>query len=265
MREYFDLDKQVMHLVIHKSMMVSHSEIDELEVMLRDNNYRNLVSCSKIKLAELIGDYMIMYKTAAFRDWKEYFEMDCRVSKHLMGNLIDFERTINSRVSHHISDLMANDGFSISERNAIIQVIRTSQKRRLGLKPNQRLRNAYDGSRTWEFVAKMTFGEMKQLLFWLHDNKSEIYLEIIKEHSFLKNPNNSKKRIDELNRFRNNLFHFRPLNVYITHGDQRRGRYRVLNNKFRKDAVKFILRLNQNKAISFEVDEIVLNSDNYIK
>jgi len=58
-REYFDLDKQIVHLAIDKSVMFERAEIDVAEEMLRDNNYRNFVSCSKIKFAELIGGNLV--------------------------------------------------------------------------------------------------------------------------------------------------------------------------------------------------------------
>ena len=54
MQEYFDLNKQIVHLAIHKSVM-----FELAEKMLHDSNYRNFVSCSKIKYAELIGDSLV--------------------------------------------------------------------------------------------------------------------------------------------------------------------------------------------------------------
>lgn len=265
MREYFDLSRQIVHLAIDKSVMFERAEIDIAEELLRDNNYRNFVSCSKIKFAELISDKLIMYKTASFKEWKAYFEMDCRVSKHLMGNLISFEKSINSRVSHHISKLMANNQLTNFEKNAVVQIIQSSQRRRLGLKANQKLRNAYNGERTWEFLPQMTFGEMKQLLIWFFDHKRSIYLEITKGYRFLKNMKYAKERIEEINKLRNNLFHCRPLNVYITHGNSRPGGRRAINNKFRKEAVDFALKLRPNREISVAVRQIFENSDNYTK
>lgn len=40
MRECFDLDEQVIHLVIN--IMLGSSEMGEPEMVLRDNNYRSL-------------------------------------------------------------------------------------------------------------------------------------------------------------------------------------------------------------------------------
>jgi len=198
-----------------------------------------------------------MYKTASFKDWRAYFEMDSRVSKHLMGNLIDFERTINSRVSHHISALISGGQLSNFERNAVIQIISQLKDRRDVAFSN------YDGNETWYYVPKMTLGEMKELLFWLYDHRRKIYFEIVKEYRFLQNKKWAKVRFDEINRLRNNLFHFRPLNVYITHGNQGWGG--KLNNKFRKEAVNFICHLNRTQIITHEIKEVFENSDNYVK
>ena len=263
MREYFDLEKQVVHLAIDKSVVFKGSEFRFVEVMLRDNNYRNFVSCSKIKFAELVCRDLLMYKTASFKDWKMYFEVDCRVSKHLMANLIEFERTINSRVSHCIAELIESNRLSNFERNTVIQIIQSSQRRGLSLESYQKLKNAYTGEKTWEFVAKMTFGQMKQLLFWLFDNKMEMYLKVVNEYTFLRNVKFAKGRIDEINYLRNSLFHFRPLNVYITHGSQNRGM--KLKNQSRKEVVNFIMHINRNQLIQLELEEIFKNSDNYVK
>ena len=52
MSQYFDLNKQIVHLAINKSIMFKHAELDEVEKLLRDTNYRNFVSCSKINFAQ---------------------------------------------------------------------------------------------------------------------------------------------------------------------------------------------------------------------
>jgi len=264
MNTYFELEKQVRHLLIYKSMIFSSfEEWEEIEKMLRDNNYRNFVSCSKIKQVEFFEPNLKMYKPATFSEWSDYFEMDCRVSGHLMKNLVKFERTINSRISHYISEMMIKNQFSNFEKNTIIQLIQSSQRRRIGLKPNQKLRRPYTGERTWEFLPKMTFGEMKQVLFWLLDQKKDVYLKVVQGYTFLEKSKYAKDRIDEINRLRNNLAHFRPLNVYITHGNTRSGK--LLDNQFRKDVVDFIYHLSREKQIGIELEEIFENSDNYVK
>ena len=252
MREYFDLDKQIVHLAIDKSVMFERSEIDIAKKMLRDNNYHNWASCSKIKFIELIGDSMIMYKTASFRDWKEYFEMDCHVSKHLMGNLIDFERTINSRVSHYISELMKSDGLTNYEKNEIILIISQIRNRK-----DVKFSN-YVGEATWLYIPKMTFGEMKHLVFWFYDNKRSVYFKVVEGYSFLNR--NIKKRFDELNRLRNNLFHFVPLTLYLTQGKSN-GKF---SNSERKKAVKWIFGIEGYQELRNDISEICFNADNYI-
>lgn len=259
MREYFDLERQIVHLVIDKSVMFERYEIDVAEELLRDNNYRNFVSCSKIKFAELIGINLIMYKTASFKEWKAYFEMDCRVSKYLIGNLISFERTINSRVSHHISSLMSEDLLSNFEKNAVIQIISQLKDRR------DVTFSDYDGDETWFYVPKMTLGEMKELLFWLKKYRPKIYFEVVKGYRFLQSKEFAKKRFVEINRLRNDLCHFRPLNVYITHGNLNSSNRKRMNNKFRKEAVDFIFRLHPNREISTAIKQIFENSDNYVE
>lgn len=57
MKEYLGLDRQVMHLAIDKAVIFELSELENVEVILRDNNYRNLISCSKIKFTELIENF----------------------------------------------------------------------------------------------------------------------------------------------------------------------------------------------------------------
>ena len=261
MKQYLDLERQIVHLAIDKSIMFEHTDIEVAKNLLRDHNYRNFVSCSKIKYAELISPKLIMYKTASFKEWRAYFDMDCRLSQHLIGNLIQFERTINSRLSYQISELMEKDQFSNFEKNMIIQLVQSWQRRRFGLKSEQKLKEPYEGNRIWELLPQMTFGEMKQLLFWFLENKQAIYLEIVAGYDFLGKPKTAKDRIDEINRLRNNLVHFRPLNVYITHGNQKR----KLNNKYRKETVKFVLGLNRNRRRQLELKEILNNSDNYVK
>jgi len=45
------------------------------------------------------------------------------VSKHLINNLLDFELTLNSRVSHYLCELMAGGELSDYERNEIILIM----------------------------------------------------------------------------------------------------------------------------------------------
>ena len=209
-----------------------------------------------------------MYKTATFRDWRNYFEMDCRCSHHLMKNLIKFERTINSRLSLIISEMMENGDFSNFEKNELIQMIQLWQKRTQRIKGHEQIKDPYDGSKTWELIPKMTFGDMKQLLFWIYDHKQDKYFQIIEGYTFLEEPKRAKDRIDEINRLRNNLAHFRPLTIYLVHGPTKykpKKRKQRFNNKYRKEVVKFVLTLKNNPQIAVELVEIIKKSNNYIK
>ena len=83
--------------------------------LLRDINYINLVSCSKVKFA--IGRFtsgQYEYNPSHFKDWVKYYRQDCSVSAHLMKNLLVFEKTINSRTAYYVSELLESD-----ELNAI--------------------------------------------------------------------------------------------------------------------------------------------------
>jgi len=263
MRKYFDLDRQLRYLIVDKAMMILKPDFGKVKNMLQDNNYHNWISASKIKFAEPVGSKWIMYKTAYFDEWQAYFEMDKRVSKYLMGNSIDFERTINSRISYHISKMMMNNELTEYEKNEIIQIIQNAQRRKLRLKSNQKLRNPYVGELTWEFLPKLTFGDMKQLLFWLLENRREIYLKVVKNYTYLKNPNYAKKRFDEINGLRNSLFHCRPLNLYLVYGNKSR-RQKVLENNARKATVNFVMRINRELMQEMELAEIIAYTDNYI-
>jgi len=254
MKDYFDIDKQILHLAIDKSVMFKHSELIIAERMLRDNNYRNFVSCSKIKFAELIGTNLIMYKTASFEDWKNYFEMDQKISKHLVSNLLDFELTINSRVSHYMSELIASNELTSRERHELVQIIKQIKDR------NSMAFSKYDGQETWSYVSKMTFGEMKQLVFWFYDRKPDIYAKIIEGYSFLSK--NARNRLNELNNLRNSLFHLTPLTIYLTYGVFRN---KKLNNNERKKIVRWISDIAIYQEMREKINEVCANSDNYVK
>jgi len=253
MREYFDLERQIVHLVMDKSVMFEHSDFDIAKRLLRDNNYRNLVSCSKIKFAELIGNSMRMYRSADFKEWIEYFEMDRKVSKHLMSNLIDLELTINSRVSHYVSELLESSRLSNFERNAIIQIVSQIRDRK------ETKFSIYNGKATWDYVPKMTFGEMKQLVFWLHGNKQETFFKLIDGYSFLRR--NARSRFNELNHLRNNLFHLTPLTIHLIHAKiSKKG----LKNMERRKVVRWISNINSYQEVRNDFDEICFHSDKYI-
>ena len=261
--EYFDLDRQLRHLVVDKSMMVAKEDFGKIKMTLKNNNYHSWVSTSKIKFAEPVGNKWVMYKTAYFDEWESYFEMDKRVSKHLCNNLLNFERMLNSRISYYLSKMMANNDFSEYEKNEIIQIIQSAQRRKLRLKKHQKLCNPYVGNRTWEYVPKLMFGDMKQLLFWLFDNKREIYLKVVNDYTYLKNTKKAKERIDGINHLRNALVHNEPLNLYLVYGGKSR-QQKKLKNTSRKAVVNFANDLNRNFMCDIELAEILAYTDNFI-
>jgi len=253
MNKYLDLDQQIVHLFVDKSVMFEREEIDVAKKLLRDNNYLNFVSCSKVKFAEFIDEHLMMYKTAEFKEWRAYFDMDCYVSKHLINNLTIFERTINSRVSNYISDLMSKDRLSNYEKNEIISKVIRIQDR------NDIKFSEYTGNFSWVYISEMSFGEMKQILLWIYNNRKDDYFQIVNGYNFLNNQ--VKNRIDELNRLRNNLFHNKPLTVYLTRG-------KIYNRKFnsrRLKAVNWILNLKSHQRLKKEAKDIYFFVEKYIK
>jgi len=234
--------------------MIGYEELKDAEKVLRDRNYQHFVSCSKVKQVEFFEPNLKMYKTAPFSEWCDYFEMDKKVSKHLIDNLLDFELTINSRVSHYLSDLMESGTLTDHERNEIIVFISRLSNR------SQASFSAYNGNETWNFVYKMTFGEMKHLVFWLYDHKHEVYLKVVDGYSLLRK--NVKNRFNELNHLRNSLFHLTPLTVYLTYGTVRNWR---LNSSERKKVVRWISDINVYQEMRDRVNEICYYSDNYLK
>ena len=110
----------------------------------------------------------------------------------------------------------------------------------------------------------MTFGEMKQLLFWLNKNDKYLYQKVTEGYSFLQTgkERKNKERINELNHLRNNLFHFRPLNIYLTYGE---GRSQWLQNKDRKLIINSVLNEDYSKDIKCIIGDFYKNSDSFVK
>jgi len=79
MHTYFDLDEQIKHLMIDKSLMIGHRDLERVEQLLVDQSYHHFVNCSKIKQAEFFEPNLKMYKTASLKEWCDYFEMDKRL------------------------------------------------------------------------------------------------------------------------------------------------------------------------------------------
>ena len=257
MKEFKKLDEQIQRLESHKKVVIRN--YDKAKGDLYNENYYNIVSCSKIKFAHDIKCSNHQYSETEFKDWLIYFNLDCSVSEYLMKNMINFERKINSRVAYQISKLIAQNTLTAYEKNEIIQLINGSSV--------WKQVKDYDGREAWIYITKMTFGEMKQLLFWLLENKIQIYDKIVFEFPYLQLTRNNKtlaikSKINELNNLRNCLFHFTPLTIYITYGKVKSGK---LKNKYRKRAVNWIFRLNMNTLIFKYLQEIFDSSDNFIK
>jgi len=247
MEDYFNLTKQIRHLVIDKSVMVSFKELGEIKKILRDNSYHYFVNCSKIKQAEFFEPNLLMYKTALFEEWCGYFEMDRKARKHIVNNLLDFELTINSRVVNYISQLMSSKNLTDYERNEIILIVSQMRNR------SEVDFSSYKGQKSWYFISKMTFGEMKRLVFWLYEVRRDFYFEVVEGYPFLNK--DVKKRFDELNRLRNNLFHLTPLSIYLTERDHKR----------RKKIVKLVSKLSTSQEMKKVINEICFYADNYVK
>ena len=252
MSKYLDLQQQIVHLFVDKSVMFEHSELDIAEKLLRDNGYHNFVASSKVKFAEFIDEHLMMYKTIPFKEWQGYFEMDCYVSEHLKSNLTVFERTLNSRISDYVSGLMASGILSNFEKNEIIVKVRQNPNRK-GVNFSK-----YNGEKSWFYISEMTFGGMKQLLFWIYDNRRDNYFGIIEGFDFLNKQ--VENRIDELNNLRNSLFHNKPTTVYLIKGN-------ISDKKKIKDritAVKCIAELRTHRELSNNVNDVCFYAKRYI-
>ena len=257
MKKFKKLDEQIKRLVNHKKIVVDNHRRAKSD--LYDGNYYNVISCSKIKFAQTIANNDHQYSDSEFKEWMTYFRMDCRVSEYLMKNMLNFERIINSRVAYQISKLIEHENLTDHERNEIFQLINGStvwkQKRE------------YDGREAWIYITKMTFGEMKQLLFWLLENRITVYAKVVFDFPYLQLSKNNKVpvihgKINELNNLRNCLFHFTPLTIYVTYGKSKSGK---LKNGYRKRTINWIFTLNMDLMIAEKLQEIFNHSDRFIK
>jgi len=178
--------------------------------ILRDSNYYNMISCSKVKFAlgrELNGKYI--YGESHFKAWVQYFKKDRNVSEHLMKNLLRFEQIINSRTAYYVSLLFENDEISDVEKASLRQAIK-----------GYRNSTNYKGEETWVHISNKTFGELRYIIKWLwKSNYKAIVGEIFEGYDFYRN--NFLRKLDETVSLRNNIFHFRPLNIYLIYGTEK--------------------------------------------
>ena len=256
------LDEQVDYLQQEKLVQIQDSTW--ARKVLFDNNYYNLISCSKIKFAKGIEFGKHEYEKTDFNEWVDYFEKDCELSEHLRRNILNFERTINSRVAYHISELMETGVATECEQEMIKHLIQTS-KNVDGIKFF-----SYEDKETWTYITKMMFGDMKKLVFWLLENKRSFYSKIIEGYPFLGITDAESKsrvrivrsRLNEINNLRNKLFHFTPSNIYLVYGKNSCGQ---LNNVEKRKVVRWVYRLGGNQNGRPELDQICQYSRNFVK
>jgi len=249
-------------LIIEKRFLTLNHQILKLEKknihvpktrhtlqLLRDSNYINLVSCSKVKFASgrfTSGQYQ--YNPSQFKDWVKYYRQDCSVSKHLMNNLLDFEKTINSRTAYYVSELLESSNLTIIEEASLKDTIKGHKNR-----------TKYDGEKTWEHIAQKTFGELRYIIKWLWINKQKDVLNnIFEDYEFF--DNHLMRKLDEIVNLRNNIFHFRPLNIYLVYGTKTKNHS---NYHLRTEVVKEIFFQRANKVVKGNLVEIFENTKKF--
>lgn len=255
-KEFKSLDEQLDYL--HEEKNIYFQKREDAKRMLLDHNYYNIISCGKIKFAEDIVNNHHQYQKSLLEEWYEYFLKDCQVSEYLMSNLIEFERIINSRTSYYVGKLIqgtfSSNLLNSNEKNELYMLIRSADISNLP---------SYSGKETWKYITKMSFGQMRQVLFWLLNNKPEIFELIFFDYSFITEKNDQQiKRLDNIILLRNFLFHFTPLSIYLGFSKRRDGTYR---NKYRKEAVKFIFELKKDDSIHSDLKIIIKNANKFNK
>ena len=237
---------------------------------LLDINYYHLISCSKVRFAQSVNhEKKYVYSASNFDDWNEYFQKDVLVSEYLAKLMLSFERKINSRLANYISNGMEKNQFNNHEKNEILRRIRRSRYS-MDLETNNHERNQHDGSyrgkETWRFVAKMTLGEIKGLLFWLFENKHELYQQVVTGYQGLTFPKSEitkfKEKLDNIQELRNSLFHFRPLTIYLIYG---KGNNDKFNNKNRKKTVQWLFAQRYNDLVNPELNVLLDCTDRFMK
>ena len=253
MKQFKSLDEQIDYL--HDNKSIEFQDRDTAKNILLDCNYYNLISCGKVKFALDINKKSHVYEKHDFIEWCDYFDTDCRVSEYLMSNLIEFERIINSRTAFYVGELIEKDILTVREYNEIVEIIRNADVENL---------DEYIGKETWKYISKMTFGKMKNILFWLLKDHADIYKKIISGYSFIENGSDVqiKNRINDIILLRNYLFHFTPLNLYLVYA---MGKWGQLDNRFRIKVVNFILNLNPNDMVLGQLKDMIIHSNNFIK
>ena len=169
-----------------------------------------------------------------------------------MGNMIEFERTINSRVAYYVGELIETNLLKPAKRNEIIAKIKKAEIKNLPV---------YTGKETWKYVTKMTFGETKELLIWLFKSQKKTFNKVIVGYDYLRT-GNIKQNFSNIVELRNALFHFTPLNVYLSFAKRYDGTY---DNTYRKNTINFIYKLNPDTNLKHTLYQIMENSDKFVK
>lgn len=255
MKAFKTLDEQIKYLSDKKGIIFENDRM--AKDTLLDNNYYNVISASKIKYVKDIVSKHHIYENHNFSDWKAYYDIDCKVSRELMPIMLDFEKTINSRTAYYIAKLIEHDEIEPKFENELVQLIKCASIKNL---PD------YNKMETWTYMTRMTFGETKQFIFWLAKNKKksplfDSYLSgILKSFMTSKNTKTIQNNLNELNNLRNHLFHFTPLNIYVTSG---RGKNGILTTSKRKKAINFIYNLKDG-TIKSDIMAIYENADRFV-
>lgn len=248
-KPFKSIDDQIDHLKTNKSIEF----VDEKEAyqFLLNHNYYQVVTCGKVKFAIDFKDGTHQYERTQFKDWQSYFNVDKMVSAHLREIVLEIERKINARLSYFLSELLESNELTDSKRNTLMQLIGGARK-------------GYVGHETWAHIPKMTFGEMKKLLFWLNANEESVYLSVTEGYDFIRTrkAHRNRIRIDELNHLRNNVCHFRPLNVYLVYGQ---GKSQGLPYKDRKFVITAVCHENYNQKINELIKSFFIYSDNFVR
>jgi len=205
-KHFLTLDAQCKHLIINKKIIIN-SQNQATDILL-NNNYFNIISCSKIKFAKSINQNKNhIYNQTNFNEWTDFFDDDCKLSEHLMTCLIRMERKLNSRTAFYISELLESKNLPERDSRRLIRKIQGHSNY-----------SNYDGKRTWEHITKKTFNELRNILKWLwNNNQRKVIRKIINDFKFLHS--NFLERLDELVNLRNSIFHFKPLSIYLVHGN----------------------------------------------
>jgi hypothetical protein len=258
LKEFKTLFQQIQQLTLRKN--IHFSNVEHAKTFLVDNNYSNVISCGKVKFLNGYSEGRSFYEASTFQDWIDYYHKDVQVSLYLADAMLKFEKTLNSRTAYYVSLLFETESELPDKiKSDLTRVIRNSKVSSLP---------TYEGHETWRYITNMEFGKMKRILYFLNDHKhlpqlSEALEEILNETKL------DKKRLsiqlNDLNNLRNHLFHFTPLNIFISYGTTGHKNNTRLSNRRRKQAVHYIFSLNPDNTIKTILEEFYRNSDHFIK